>query len=101
MEKIVFDKLLILSLFGAHIYEREDFEKPEKLLRLKDNLEQTDYLVTLSLDQEHNLYTLAVTDKDRKRHKRLSTMNSVVRKTIGNVFGFTAKIPHIMNMRFG
>lgn len=69
MRKIGFDKLLILSLFSEHIYEREDFEKPEKLLRLKDNLEQADYLVNFSLDQEHNLFTLAVTDKDKKRNE--------------------------------
>lgn len=66
-EKTGFDKLLILSLFSAHIYERDDFENPEKLLRLKDNLEQAGYLANLSFDQEINLYNLAVADRDKKK----------------------------------
>lgn len=69
MKKIAFDKLLILSLFSAHIYKRQDFEKPKKLLRLTDNLEQADHRVNLSLYQGNNLHILAVTDKDRKRQK--------------------------------
>lgn len=71
MQKIGFDKLLILSLFSAHIYERDDFENPEKLLRLKDNLEQAGYLANLSLDQELNLYILSVADKDKRRNEAI------------------------------
>ncbi len=66
MREIEFDKHLILSLFSAHIYDRDDFGNPIKHLRLKDNLEQTDYLTDLSLDQEFNLSISVVVDKDKK-----------------------------------
>lgn len=62
---------MILSLFSAHIYERDDFENPEKHLRLKDNLEQAGCLADLSLDQEINLYNLTVADKGKKRNEAI------------------------------
>lgn len=77
MYKMGFDKVLILSLFSAHIYEREDFENPEKFLHLKDNLEQDCYVASLSVDQELNLYKLAVKDKDKKETKPSSTTTPV------------------------
>ena len=65
-QEIKIDKHLILSLFSAHIYNRDDFENPRKHLRPKDNLEQTDYLTDLSLDQAFNLSISVVVDKDKK-----------------------------------
>jgi hypothetical protein len=72
MQKIGFDKLLILSLFSAHIYDREYFENQEKLLRLKDNLEQADHLVNPLFNLDHNLFTLAIIDKDKKSNEAVT-----------------------------
>jgi hypothetical protein len=52
MEDIEVDKLLILALFNVDIYGREDLKNPEKLLRLKDNLEQNGCLASPSVDQD-------------------------------------------------
>jgi hypothetical protein len=63
---------LILSLFSAHIYEREDFEKPKQHVWLKGHLEQADCWVNLSLRQEHNLFTLAVVGKDNNKNEAVT-----------------------------
>jgi len=59
-------KALILSLFGADIYKREDFENPDKLSGLKGRLEKEGYVTDISLDREHNLYTLNIQDDHKK-----------------------------------
>ncbi len=66
MERINVKKALILSLFSADIYRREDFERPDKLLALKEHLEKDGYFSDVSLDREHNLYTLNIQDKNKK-----------------------------------
>jgi DNA gyrase subunit B len=66
MERINTKKILILSLFNADIYKREDFESSEKLHALKDHLEKEGYKIDLSLDREHNLYTLTIQDNFKK-----------------------------------
>jgi DNA gyrase subunit B len=66
MEHLNIRKLLILSLFHADIYKREDFEHPDKLSGLKDPLEKEGYSTHISLDPEHNLYTLTVSDTAHK-----------------------------------
>ncbi|HAR96756.1 MAG TPA: hypothetical protein DCR97_12470 [Deltaproteobacteria bacterium] len=85
MEEIEFDKHLILSLFGAHIYDRENFENPKKLLRLKDNLEQTYYLTDLSRDQEYNLSVSVVADKDTRRETLITNNEFQCHKGFGEV----------------
>jgi DNA gyrase subunit B len=66
MERINVKKLLILSLFGADIYRREDFESPDKFSGLKERLGQAGYGTDISLDREHNLYILNIRDNSRK-----------------------------------
>jgi DNA gyrase subunit B len=62
MERINVKKILILSLFNADIYKREDFESPDKLSALKQRLTSEGYTADVSLDREHNLYTLNIQD---------------------------------------
>jgi DNA gyrase subunit B len=69
MERINVKKVLILSLFSADIYKREDFEKPDKLQALKERLDPEEYSSDVSLDREHNLYTLNIQDKQKKGHE--------------------------------
>ena len=66
MERINVKKTLILSLFGADIYGREDFGNQDKLSTLKERLEKEGYTVDTSLDREHNLYTLNIQDDHKK-----------------------------------
>jgi DNA gyrase subunit B len=66
MERINTKKVLILSLFNADIYKREDFEGSQKLHALKEHLEKEGYGTDLSLDREHNLYTLTIQDNFKK-----------------------------------
>jgi DNA gyrase subunit B len=66
MERLNIRKVLILSLFDADIYSREDFEKPDKLSNLKERLEKEDFISSLSLDPEHNLYILGIQDDPQK-----------------------------------
>jgi DNA gyrase subunit B len=66
MERINIKKELVLSLFGADISRREDFESPDKLVGLKARLEKEGYSAGVSLDPEHNLYTLSVQDSRKK-----------------------------------
>ncbi len=66
MERINIKKELVLSLFGADISRREDFESPDKLAGLKARLEKEGYKADVSLDPEHNLYTLSVQDNRKK-----------------------------------
>ena len=60
MEKLDINKTLILSLFNADIYRREDFESPDKLLALKERLVNQGYGAEVSPDPEHNLYILNI-----------------------------------------
>lgn len=99
MQKIQFDKLLILSVFSAHIYDREDFENPEKHLRLKDNLEQTDYLANLSLDQEHNLCTLAPADKGKKKDRLIANYEFCSREDYWDVSESTTVLRRATDVR--
>ncbi|HME42818.1 MAG TPA: DNA topoisomerase (ATP-hydrolyzing) subunit B [Syntrophorhabdales bacterium] len=60
MERLNIQKSIMLALFRADIYRSEDFEKEEKLLRLKKQLEKEGRTAYMSLDPEHNLFTLTV-----------------------------------------
>ncbi len=66
MERINIKRELVLRLFGADICGREDFESPDKLVGLKAVLEKEGYKADVSLDPEHNLYTLSVRDNRKK-----------------------------------
>jgi DNA gyrase subunit B len=66
MERLNIKKILILSLFSADIYRREDFENPDKLLILKERLVKQGFEADVSLDREHNLYTLNIQDTLKK-----------------------------------
>jgi DNA gyrase subunit B len=67
MERINIDRSVVLALFRADIYRREDFTKEEKLLRLKEQLERDGRTAQISLDPEHNLFTLSVENGSEKR----------------------------------
>lgn len=66
MERINMRKVLILSLFRADINKKEDFESPDRFSDLKKSLEQEGYGTDISLDREHNLYTLNIRENNRK-----------------------------------
>jgi DNA gyrase subunit B len=65
MERLNLKKVLILSLFDADIYRREDFEEPEKLQAVRERLEKEGIVTDVSLDREHNLYTLNIQDNPK------------------------------------
>ena len=67
MERINIERSVVLALFRADIYRREDFTKEEKLLRLKEQLERDGRTAQISLDPEHNLFTLSVENGSEKR----------------------------------
>jgi DNA gyrase subunit B len=66
MERLGIRKMLILSLFDADIYRREDFERPERLQALKERLGREEIRTDVVLDREHNLYTLNIQDNLKK-----------------------------------
>ncbi len=61
------EKVLVLSLFRADIYRREDFENPDKFLALKEPLARVGYDADIFADREHNLYALNVRNVKRDR----------------------------------
>ena len=65
MERINVKKELILSLFGADIYRREDFDNSNRLSDLKDCLEKAGYTIDIAMDHEHNLYALNLQDNEK------------------------------------
>jgi DNA gyrase subunit B len=67
MERLNIQKSIVLALFRADISRREDFEKEEKLVRLKKQLESEGRAAHISLDPEHNLFTLTVENGSEKR----------------------------------
>ncbi len=60
MERLNIHKSIMLALFRAEISRRDDFETEEKLLRLKKQLAADNCEAHISLDPEHNLFTLTV-----------------------------------------
>ncbi len=62
------DRKATLRLFKEGIFRREDFEGPEKLTQLKAYLEGEGFETELSLDREHNLYSMLVRDPSKKVH---------------------------------
>jgi len=67
MERLSIQKAIMLALFRADIYRSEDFEKEDKLLRLKKQLEKEGRAAHIALDPEHNLFTLTVDNGSDKR----------------------------------
>ena len=67
MERLNIQKSIVLALFRADISRREDFEKEEKLVRLKKQLENEGRVAHISLDPEHNLFTLTVENGSETR----------------------------------
>ncbi len=69
MERLGIKKVLVLSLFRADIYRREDFESRDRLFALKERLAKEGCDADILPDHEHNLYTLTIRDgvkKDRE-----------------------------------
>ena len=67
MERLSIQKSIMLALFRADIYRSEDFEKEEKLLRLKKQLDKENRAAHTALDPEHNLFTLTIESGSEKR----------------------------------
>ncbi|HVN23052.1 MAG TPA: DNA topoisomerase (ATP-hydrolyzing) subunit B [Syntrophorhabdales bacterium] len=67
MERLNMQRSAMLALFRADIFKREDFEKEEKLLRLKKQLVNEDQSAHISLDPEHNLFTLSIENGSEKK----------------------------------
>jgi DNA gyrase subunit B len=66
MERLGIKKVVVLSLFRADIYRREDFENPDKLFALKKRLVKEECDADPLPDREHNLYTLTIRDSVKK-----------------------------------
>jgi DNA gyrase subunit B len=66
MERLGIKKAVVLSLFGADIHRREDFENRDKLFPLKERLAKKGYDADILPDHEHNLYTLTTRDSVKK-----------------------------------
>ena len=66
MERLGIKKVVVLSLFRADIYRREDFENRDKLFALKERLVKEGCDADILPDREHNLYTLTVRDSVKK-----------------------------------
>ncbi len=60
LERLDINRALILALFNADIYKREDFEGPDKLQALRERLVSAGYGAEVVPDPEHNLYTLKI-----------------------------------------
>jgi DNA gyrase subunit B len=60
------DRAVILLLFRAGIYKREDFERPDGLAALTAEINTENYDTDLFLDGEHNLYVLSINKKGRQ-----------------------------------
>ena len=60
LERLDINRALILALFNADIYRREDFEGPDKLQALRERLVSEGYGAEVVPDPEHNLYTLKI-----------------------------------------
>ena len=60
------DRRIILGLLKAKIAHREDLGDPAKLILVKDYVEKEGFQTEISLDGEHNLFSLLVTDPAKK-----------------------------------
>ena len=60
------DRLIVMSLLGAGVSRREDFEEAGKLTAVKEQAEKEGFETELTKDTEHNLYSLLVKDLSRK-----------------------------------
>jgi DNA gyrase subunit B len=60
MQRLGIDRNAVLSLFRASVFQREDFEVPDKLTKVKEYLESGGYECELVLDGEHNLFTILI-----------------------------------------
>ena len=67
MERLNIQKSIVLALFKAEVYRREDFETEEKLVELKKQLEDDGGLAQISVDPEHSLFTLTVENGTESR----------------------------------
>jgi DNA gyrase subunit B len=65
MQRLNIDPSILLALFRADVVRREDFETPDKLEPLKGLVVAEGRPVALTLDPEHNLYTLSVDEASR------------------------------------
>jgi len=59
-------KKIILGLFNADICRRSDFDKQDKLMKLRNHLEKTGYEVEIFKDREHNLFALNISEAGKK-----------------------------------
>ncbi len=66
MERAGINKNIILSLFQTDICRRADFDKQEKLMRLRAQLEKIGYEVEILKDREHNLFSINIIEPVKK-----------------------------------
>ena len=69
MQKLGTTRAMLLGLFGAAIFQREDFEGTDKLERLKAYLEKDGYSTEMVRDREHNLFTVHIGKNNQKKEK--------------------------------
>jgi DNA gyrase subunit B len=66
METAGISKKYMLKLLQNDILTREDFEIPERLKTIKEDLEKTGHSVEIVKDREHNLFSLQINDTEKK-----------------------------------
>jgi DNA gyrase subunit B len=60
VQRLGIERNALLSLFRASVSQREDFEVPDRLEKVKEYLESVGYDCELVLDREHNLFTMLI-----------------------------------------
>ncbi|HQO62377.1 MAG: DNA topoisomerase (ATP-hydrolyzing) subunit B [Syntrophorhabdus sp.] len=66
MEANGISQIIMFKLFQNDIYTREDFEAPDKLNTIKEELESAGHSVELIKDREHNLFSIQISDDTKK-----------------------------------
>jgi DNA gyrase subunit B len=66
METSGISKKYLLKLLQNDMLAREDFEVPDRLNTIKEDLEKTGHLVETIKDREHNLFSLQIRDTEKK-----------------------------------
>lgn len=71
MERAGINKNIILSLFQTDICRRADFDKQEKLMRLRTQLEKMGCEVEILKDREHNLFSINIIEPVKKNKTKV------------------------------
>ena len=91
MEANGISQTIMFKLFQNDIYTREDFEAPDKLNTIKEELESAGHSVELIKDREHNLFSIQISDDTKKNKRSPLITNFVARVIINNISKYTER----------